>query len=260
MTTDPSPIDYVIGSSVRQAVLQQIDREDQSTADLLGNLEASESAIYDALSELAAEELIDRRENDDSWYPTGAGRIVLDRIRIQDRTNQLLEIDRAYWRNHRVDVLPAPYRRELHVLSNAEVLRATGLDPNGPLREVAESIETTDRIDLAAVVYNQRIGEAFLESTAEKRLVLNTTLIEDFLLERGEEDLTQLDAAVRVTDVSTAIALTETTVFVSLPPRDDLFDPQTVLRSEDKKAREWAQRFFDHLWTAGIPIGDYLDR
>ncbi|MDY6818894.1 MAG: transcriptional regulator FilR1 domain-containing protein [Halobacteriales archaeon] len=258
MTTDPSLIDYVIGSSVRRAVLRRIGRNKQSTASLLESLEASESAIYDALSELAAVDLIDQEENGETWYLTGAGRIVLDRIRVQNRTNQLLEIDRAYWRNHRIDVLPASYRRELHVLNDAEVLRATGLDPNGPIREVADTIETADRIDLAAVVYNQRIGEAFLQSTADKRLVLNTTLVEEFLLEEGEEDLTQLKAAVRVTDVSTAIALTDNTAFVSLPPRDGLFDPQAVLQSESETGREWARRLFDYLWRDGMPITEYL--
>ncbi|MFC7195284.1 hypothetical protein ACFQL4_12455 [Halosimplex aquaticum] len=101
MNTDKI-VGYVLGSSVRTDVLTAVVGERQPMDELIGSIEASESAVYNAVGDLERRGLV--RSLEDGWDATGSGRLVADLLEQQENLCRLLEDD--YWRTHDVGALP----------------------------------------------------------------------------------------------------------------------------------------------------------
>jgi len=89
-----SPITCVRSSSVRTDVVGSLSERPQSTDEILAALDASESAVYDSLSNLQSRGVI--CEKTDGWRLTGTGRLICDTLERQQATDRLLSSEPPY--------------------------------------------------------------------------------------------------------------------------------------------------------------------
>lgn len=253
---DQSVFRDVLGSTVRTDVLLAVAGESQTTGGLKERIDASESAVYNALGDLERRGLV--RTVDDRWEPTGSGRLVADLLAQQADLSRLLADD--YWERHDVGVLPRQFRLRLTALADADVFRAPDTDPHAVVREVCDRVEAdSPDVDIVSPIY-QAEYEAVMPDHEDARLLLDTTVVEDALErvddldEAREFDRTQ----VRILDVSVGLGVTENHLMLSLPTIDGQYDSRTEVFATDERAIAWGRDLFEYYWERGTPDETFL--
>ncbi|MDS0221548.1 DUF1724 domain-containing protein [Haloarcula sp. S1AR25-5A] len=250
-------IQYVRTSSVRTDLITALCPEDKPTDELLSVLDASESAIYDALSNLKGRGLV--TSMDDGWRLTGTGRLVADTIHRQELLEDLLAADAEYWELHDTSVLPQPFRLRLPEIDAYTVVRSTQTDINRPVREVVTRVESVQHCDVVSPVYHPEY-EAAMPDTPDSRLLLSHTVIDE--MQNAESVSVDVDryteTEIRVTAVPYALAVAEDWMILTLPEIDGDW-PSAKIVSETDAAISWATDLFACLWTDATPMETYLD-
>ncbi|WP_435154057.1 helix-turn-helix transcriptional regulator [Haladaptatus sp. DFWS20] len=241
-------VEYVLRSGARTDVLLAITEGHDSTQALLNQNIASESAVYNALTELENRGLIYMPKTK-RWAVTGTGAVVADLIDRQRETEHVLQTDTDYWQNHDVTPLPAPFRSRLAELSNGEVVRATDTQPSRAVREVETRLKAASSASVITPIFSERFSEAFIDDCERPRLVLGKNVLVDLLNDTtvDVDDNGNLD--VRVTDVSFAMTVTDDTLLLSLPLLDGSYDTHTEFVAESNCARHWGRELFEHVWS-----------
>ncbi|AUG47376.1 hypothetical protein BVU17_07520 [Haloarcula taiwanensis] len=252
-----SLIQYVRTSSVRTDIIGALCPGAKATNELLSAVTASESAIYDALSNLEGRGIV--TSTDDGWRLTGTGRLVADTIHRQQRLEELLALDLQYWEAHDTSVLPQPFRCRLPEVGDYTVIRGTQTDINRPVREVVSRVESVPHCDVISPVYHPEY-EAAMPDNAESRLVVSCAVIDEMLdTESVSLDITRFEeTTVRVTPVPYALAVADNWMIITLPELDGAW-PSAKIISETDGAISWARDLFTHLWEDATPIEMYLD-
>ncbi|MGB9953371.1 helix-turn-helix transcriptional regulator [Haloarcula marismortui] len=252
-----SLIQYVRTSSVRTDIIGALCPGAKATNELLSAVTASESAIYDALSNLEGRGIV--TSTDDGWRLTGTGRLVADTIHRQQRLEELLALDLQYWEAHDTSVLPQPFRCRLPEVGDYTVIRGTQTDINRPVREVVSRVESVPHCDVISPVYHPEY-EAAMPDNAESRLVVSCAVIDEMLdTESVSLDITRFEeTTVRVTPVPYALAVADNWMIITLPELDGAW-PSAKIISETDGAILWARDLFTHLWEDATPIEMYLD-
>jgi predicted transcriptional regulator len=252
-----SVIQYVRTSSVRTDIITALCPVDKPTDELLSALDASESAIYDALSNLEGRGLV--TSMDDGWRLTGTGRLVADTIHRQELLEDLVGADAEYWKRHDTSVLPRPFRLRLPEIDDYTVVRSTQTDINRPVREVVTRVENASHCDVVSPVYHPEY-EAAMPDSPDSRLVLSHAVIDEMLTtESMAVDLDRYtETELRVTAVPYALAVTEDWMILTLPEIDGDW-PSAKIVSETDAAISWAKDLFSWLWADATPIGTSLD-
>ncbi|MDX1746214.1 MAG: transcriptional regulator FilR1 domain-containing protein, partial [Halobacteriales archaeon] len=261
MGVDRGLVEFVSGSVVRTTVLETIEDAPQKTQVLLDRVDASESAVYDALSALEREGIVHRVEPR-VWAPTGIGDAVLSVISVRNNTEALIGADPAYWESHDVGTLPDPFRVRIHELAGAEVVRATETDPHRVVRLVAEAIETASELLLVAPVYHERYETALsaVGPDIEPRLVVDATTAEDRLSGELADDPPDAEGiAARITDINLAMAVTDEALYLSLPTMTGDYDARAEVVADTAQGRRWGTELFDHYWERATPAETFFD-
>jgi len=251
-----SLIQYVRTSSVRTDILGSLCPGAKPTNELLSAVAASESAIYDALSNLEGRGLV--TSTDDGWRLTGTGRLVVDTIHRQQCLEELLAVAPQYWESHDTSVLPQPFRCRLPELDEYTVVRGTQTDINRPVREVVTRVESVSSCDVVSPVYHPEY-EAAMPDNADSRLVVSCAVIDEIL---GKESVSldtnrYEETTVRVTPVPYALAVADDWMILTLPELDGAW-PSAKIVSEADSAILWARDLFAHLWEDATTIETYL--
>lgn len=252
---ESSTVGYVGQSAVRTALLEVVADESVTTRRLHEEIDASESAIYEAINALVEHGLVEEA-GDGGWHATGAGVIVADVLDRQARTEALLGADPDYWRNHDVRALPERARRDLAALADCEIFRATDTDPQRVVREVAARIATADRVDVVTPIYHGEFATALGrgDGTTQVRIVFGRSLLAEMPPAAEEEADADLDAEVRAADVSFALTVTEDAVLLSLPGPEGDYDGRTEVVDETASGIAWGERLFADCWAAADPL------
>ncbi|WP_058995810.1 winged helix-turn-helix domain-containing protein [Haloarcula sp. CBA1127] len=251
-----SLIQYVRTSSVRTDIIGSLCPGAKATNELLSAVTASESAIYDALSNLEGRGLV--TSMDDGWQLTGTGRLVADTIHRQQRLEELFAMAPQYWESHDTSVLPHPFRCRLPELDEYTVIRSTQTDINRPVREVVTRVENVSSCDVVSPVYHPEY-EAAMPDSSNSRLVVSCAVVDEML---GKEDVSldtdrYEETIVRVTPVPYALAVADDWMILTLPELDGAW-PSAKIVSEADSAISWAKDLFTHLWEDATPIETYL--
>jgi len=254
--SDERLVGYVLNSSVRTDVLEAVVAGVVTTEELIGRVDASESAVYNAVRDLERRGLV--RSVDGGWGPTGSGQLVADLLEQQGNLCPLLSDD--YWRTHDVSALPRRFRIRLTELADAEVYRGSDTDPHTVVREVVERVEAgSPDIDIVSPIY-QAEYEAAMPDSDRARLLLDTTVVEEALT--GIEDLETAKAfehtEVRILDVDVGVAVTPDHVMLSLPTIDGQYDSRTEVIATDDRAIAWGKDLFEHYWQQGVSDEEFL--
>ena len=255
MKENGSSVEYVLRSGARTSVLRAVVDGCDSTQALLDRELASESAVYNALTELEEFDLIHSPEQK-RWSPTGAGTVVADLIERQRETETVLESAPGYWRRHDVTALPTDFRERLADLAGGEVVRATETRPSRAVREIERRLDDANSVSVVTPIYNERFDHAVRGE--DLRLVLDTGVLEDLLDEEDTEESDGDVGAVRVADVPFAVAVTDECVLLSLPTLDGAYDPRTEFVAESERAQQWGIELFEHYWADALSPEEFL--
>ncbi|WP_327052180.1 helix-turn-helix transcriptional regulator [Halomicrococcus gelatinilyticus] len=254
MKENGSSVEYVLRSGARTSVLRAVVEGCDSTQALLDSGLASESAVYNALTELDERDLI-HSPDQKRWYPTGAGTVVADLIERQRETETVLESAPEYWRRHDVTALPTAFRERLADLAGGEVVRATETRPSRAVREIERRLHDADSVSVITPIYNERFDHAARGEGL--RLVLDTGVLED-LMDEADEESDEDVGAVRVADVPFALTVTDDCVLLSLPTLDGAYDPRTEFVVESERARQWGMELFERYWAEARSPEEFL--
>lgn len=251
-------ISFVLGSTARREVVSRLADGDGTGREVVTTCEASESAVYDALSRLAERGFV--AETDDAWGLTGAGRIVADAIERCERLDDVLGSDPNYWTTHDPTVLPERFRRSIDRLECCEVVRSPDTDPYRAARRVDRAIRAASDVAIVAPVYSERHAEALLETGAERRRLVMTPRMVDRLIadEPSGPDADLDDLSIRVQPAAASMTVTDRELLLSLPEADGSFDATSELLAEGDAAIAWGWDLFEHYWERGTPIGRWL--
>lgn len=251
-----SVVGYVLSSSVRTDVLLAVRADRLSIDELIDSVDASESAVYNAVSDLERKGLV--RSLDDGWEATGSGQLVADLLEQQENLCRLLADE--YWQTHDVSSLPRRFRLRLTELADAEVFHASDTDPHATVREVCDRVERAGTaIDIVTPIY-QAEYEAVMPDAPGARLVVDTAVTVEALerLESLDDARTWEETEVRVLDVDVGIGVTENEMMLSLPTIDGQYDSRTEVIAEDDRARAWGEDLFEYYWDRAIPNGEFV--
>lgn len=260
MKPDRALFDYVCGSAVRMDVLSSLGNGPKSTGELIDDVDASESAVYDALAGLEDRSLVHQPRRK-TWATTGAGGACLALVDARNDIESLLGTDLPYWRDHDVGALPQPFRARLHELAGAEIVRSKETDPQNVVRLVGRTIERAESLKLVAPVYHERYEEAVREigPRAKPRIIVDTsTLHERMIGALSDRPVDFPGVTARVADVNIALGVTDERLFLSLPTLDGEYDARTEVVADTDAARGWGHQLFDYLWDRATPAESYV--
>jgi len=251
-----SRIDYVRSSSVRTDVVGSLSDQARSTNQILAALDASESAVYDALSNLRARGVI--AETEDGWRLTGAGRLICDTLDHQQATDRLLSADPSYWDRHDVTAIPQPFRRRLSELGDYEIVRATENDLRGLVPWLVSHVEAVESCSVISPMYHREYEKA-MPDNADSRVVAGEQVIDDVLLNQsGTESPGKFhETEVRVSAVPFALAVSEEWTILTIPEYGEQWADAKLIATDDS-AIEWGRELFDHVWAESTPLATYL--
>ncbi|RBI60087.1 hypothetical protein DMJ13_20725 [halophilic archaeon] len=241
-------IESVLRSNARTHVLLAVADGYNSTQELLDRDLASESAVYNALTELQEHGLIVPSRSSHRWSLTGAGQIVADHIEHQHQTESVLVTDLDYWQTHDVTVIPPRFRLRLSALTGGEVVRATETRPAQTVRAIEQRLLNADTASALLPIYNERLAEA-ASDIEFRRVVCDADVFQEVADENGRPELNATDG-IRITDVSLAVSITDNSLLLSLPTLNSDYDSQTELIVDTDEARQWGKQLIDHYWAS----------
>ena len=270
-----SPNEFVITSSVRTEIVLQVDERPTPTDALLSAIDASDSAVYDALSTLRNRGLL--TETAEGWELTAHGAIVADSVSAWQSTEAFLARDPEFWRNHQLDVIPSAFRRRLPEIGPYEIIRDTPQDPNRSEDVAISMLEAADACELTTPYYSRRHQEA-IPTHPETRLLVTREAL-DVSLQRyaagHREELTALDPEnIRLTECAFASVVTDEQLKFELPrlsrestthptgssAGESVTDTSAIFVSETDAAVQFGHDLFESLWVDSEPMGPYIER
>lgn len=261
MSSGADPVEFVLSSSVRSAVLRSIGDGTQTTDGLLEDVDASSSAIYEALGRLEEAGLL--RSAGEDWTLTGSGRVIADCVDERERLDLLLDDAGSYLASHDTCALPERFRLRLGELAGGWVLTASSTEPQDVVREVSDRLDRADTALIATPIYDE-LFETVLPDPTGCRVVVDHGVVESAANELGDDAEIEAELEeyavydIRVTDANFSMAVTETALMLSLPLIDGGYDTQTEFLAEHDRARQWGRDLFERLWAEGEELEPYV--
>lgn len=241
----------VLSSSVRADALEAVADGTRTTNDLLSALDASSSAVYNAVGRLEELDLLGPGEN--GWRVTGTGRLVADCVALRRRLSTLFEESGEYFASHDTGVLPVEHRFRMSDLAGGQVLEATDTEPQLVVREVTEHLERASWAWSVTPIYVESYASTS-PTTSESRVILALDVLET-LMEAGETgDGDGGEATYRLGDPGFSMTVTDSVLLLSLPTLDGRYDSGTEFIAEHDRARRWGERLFETVWEEAQPL------
>ena len=215
---EQSPFELVVTSTVRTTIVRELASGPTATGELLGEVSASDSAVYDALSSLSEHGLV--HEGEQSWALTARGDLVADSIEAWQTTESFLGIDPEYWETHRVDVIPDPFRRRLPELGEYEVYRDGPGEPNRAEQVAVSRMAAAESPDITTPFYSKNHQENVPNHPETRMLVTRdaTDISVQRYREGHREKLEDLPAVqMRLTECQFASTIGDEFVLFGLP-------------------------------------------
>lgn len=261
MATGADPLQFVLSSSVRSDVLLAIADGSRTTDELLDALDASSSAVYNALGRLEDAGLI--ASADGAWTPTGSGRLIADFVRERERLGALLGEASEYFATHDARAIPAEFRLRMSELAGATVITAPETEPQGVVREVSDRIADADAALMIAPIYDE-LFEGAMPDSEGTRLVLDEGIVEMAVEDADDpaaieaELSSYADDDIRVADVRFALTVTDAALLLSLPPLDGGYDARSEFVVEHERGRAWGRELFEAVWAEAVPVEEHV--
>lgn len=251
MASSQQLIQFVMSSSVRTDILQELADGARATDAVIGGLDASTSAVYSSLGELEEKGLI--RDRDEEWDLTGRGRIVADIVTETRRHERVLSDMAGYLESHDTSVLPRQFRLSLGDLAGGSVLEATEMEPHRVVTEVADRIDAAETAKIISPIYIDSY-ESAMPDVAGARLVVDEKVADWAGESRSDVEDIFDQVQVRIADVDFALGVTGSELLLSLPLLDGSYDSQAEVVAEHDRARAWGDRLFESIWADAVTL------
>jgi predicted transcriptional regulator len=273
-----SQSEFVLTSSVRTELVLRVAERTTPTEVLLSGIDASDSAVYDALSTLRGRGLL--TEAVEGWELTAHGHLVADSVSEWLSSEEFRARDPAFWKNHQADVIPAAFRRRLPEVGEYEIVRDVPQEPNRCEDVAVGMLESADHCDLTTPYYSRRHQTAIPRHPETRLLVTREAIDVSFQRYRDgrREELNNMDpAALRLTDCQFASVVTDDKLKFELPTvsdgatdrhdgtghpseRGSVAGTTALFVSETDSAVQWGRDLFEALWADSDPLGPYVER
>jgi len=254
--SDKSAHQFVGSSSVRTNLVSQLSTGEASTDELIDALDVSESAVYNALSELDDHGLV--REAADGWGLTGHGQLVAQSVSRWRSIEELVDTDPEYWETYRINTLPPEFQRRLHEITPYETVRGERPKVNRNHEVIRERMETVDSCRLISPIYLPE-NDPFIPDSPETKMLLTRGVI-DGVLAHEDRDIFEVnpDTQIRLAPVDFGLNVGESYMCLVLPNLEDPRKKAPTLVSEADSAIQWGEELFASLWTDAEPMDEYL--
>jgi predicted transcriptional regulator len=254
--SDKSAHQFVGSSSVRTNLVSQLSTGETPTDELIDALDVSESAVYNALSELDDHGLV--REAADGWGLTGHGQLVAQSVSRWRSIEELVDTDPEYWETYRIDTLPPEFQRRLHEITPYETVRGERPKVNRNHEVIRERMETVDSCRLISPIYLPE-NDPFIPDSPETKMLLTRGVI-DGVLAHEDRDIFEVnpDTQIRLAPVDFGLNVGESYMCLVLPNLEDPRKKAPTLVSEADSAIQWGEELFASLWTDAEPMDEYL--
>ncbi|WP_227357089.1 helix-turn-helix transcriptional regulator [Haladaptatus salinisoli] len=215
----------------------------------------SDSAVYNALSELENRGLISTSEANE-YRLTGIGSIIVNFLRRQQKMEELIQTDSEFWQSHDITVLPRSFQFDLTELVSGWVVRATDTRPSRAEYEVEDRLKATTSACVVEPVYDDRHITALLDNCESCRLVMPANVLSS--LRNDELPISDFgeDLDIRVADVSFELAVTDENLLLSLPFFDGSYDTHSKFVADSERARNWGRKVFEQIWSDAERVDD----
>lgn len=262
---------FVLTSSIRRALLTELSTGAAETDALLAGVDASDSAVYDALSTLRDRGVL--IEHDGRWTLTASGQLIADTVEDWQSMEAFLEGDPEYWKRHRMGVIPAPFRRRLPEISAYDIVRDEPGDPNRHEEVVISAMASAHHCLITTPFYSWRHQQAVPDHPKTRMLVTReATDVSMQRLKDGErEPITPQLHETRLTTCRFASVVTDEALFFGLPRTDTysqsdsgeaagLAGTTATFVSETEAAVKWGRELFEWLWDQSDLMEPYIAR
>ncbi|PSP39177.1 hypothetical protein BRC66_05090, partial [Halobacteriales archaeon QH_2_66_30] len=175
---DKSSHQFVGSSTVRTNIVSQLSAGEAPTDELIDGLDGSESAVYNALSELNERGLV--REVADGWGLTGHGQLVAQSVSRWQSIEELVETDPEYWETYRINTLPPEFQRRLHEITPYEIVRGVRPKVNRNHEVIRERMQTVDSCRLISPIYLPE-NDPFIPDSPETKMLLTRGVVDGVL-------------------------------------------------------------------------------
>jgi predicted transcriptional regulator len=247
---------FVGSSSVRTNVVSHLSAGPAPTEDLIDALDVSESAVYNALSELDERGLV--REASTGWGLTGHGQLVAQSVERWQSVERLVETDPEYWELYRINTLPPAFQRRLHEITPYEIVRGERPKVNRNHEVIAERMQTVDSCRLVSPIYLPE-HDPFIPDSPETKMLLTRGVI-DGVLANEDRDIFEVNpqSKIRLAPVEFGLNVGESYMCLVLPNLEDRRKKAPTLVSEADAAIQWGEALFASLWADAEPVESYL--
>lgn len=256
-------VQFVVSSSVRSDVLQAVADGATTTEGLLDVVDASSSAVYDALGRLEEVGLL--QTAGDNWAVTGSGQVIADYLAERGRLEALLGESGGYLATHDAQAIPERFRQRISELAGGQVRQAPATEPQGVVREIRTHLDSTDYALIVTPIYDEAYTDV-MPTHEQTRIVADTGIVASEVRDAdeseapGEDDYESTSHwSIRVTNVAFSMVVTESALLLSLPLLDGSYDTQTEFVADHERARRWGRELFEELWADAQPLEDYVN-
>ena len=253
---DKSAHQFVASSSVRTKIVSQLSSGPLPTDGLIDALDVSESAVYNALSELDERGLV--REASAGWGLTGHGQLVAQSVSRWQSIEELVETDPEYWETYRINTLPPEFQRRLHEITPYEIVRGERPRVNRNHDVIAERMQTVDSCRLISPIYLPE-HDPYIPDSPETKMLLTRGVI-DGVLANDDRDVFEVhpESQHRLAPVEFGLNVGESYMCLVLPNLEDPRKKAPTLVSEADSAIQWGEELFASLWADAEPLEEYL--
>lgn len=247
------PNEFVIASSVRIEIVTHLVGGAAPIDELLTSIDASDSAVYNAVSALADRGILSG--DADSWELSANGQIVADAIDHWQSTGAFLDTDSEYWKNHDASVIPPKFRRRLSDIGEYEVVRSVESQVTRHHRAALTRLREADHCLIMSPFFSTEYHNAIPDSPKTRVLAHRSAVdTREQRINDGLDAGKELDhAALRLTESKCSFAVGDDFLVFSLPTQSGEPTMANVV-SETESAIQWGKDLFEEKWEASEPI------
>ncbi|WAI01082.1 helix-turn-helix transcriptional regulator [Methanogenium organophilum] len=193
---------------------------------------------------------------DDAYYLTPQGKVISSQVQDHIRAGYLFSKNPKFWSTHYLEVLPAPFLRDIGDLYNSTIVETSNTDIFSVLECFFEMIADAERISVVSSFMSHNHADALITKVKEGvhvEMVVNSEIAEELRKEPFLSKIKEIEGynhfRVYVAPMPLYIGLTVTNATLSfgLCRNDDFkYDISSDLIATDSPALAWGDRLFSY--------------
>ena len=237
----------ILSSEIRRAIIFYLYENDMTVSNLAKKLNMTLQAIQKHFPKLVDNGLVERKSNGKNAL-TEIGYAVAKQI----PSIEFLEENKEYLKTHSISTLPTQFLQRIGDLQKFEMVQ--GIKRAKPHNAIFE--EAKEYIKIITLQNSFNVDTTFTKTLKNKvtisQISNDDTIISHKVLEQEKKETTANRIERRIVkNIPLLLCVSEKTALLGFLNHDGTADPNSMLRSKDKKFIGWCVDFFDCLWRSG---------